>query len=55
MDVDMDCGVAADVAVEDRLSEQVYELLLHETLDRAGSVLRFISLCAHVVLEVFSE
>ena len=54
-DVDEDYRVATDVTVEDGLGEEVYEFLLHEALDRAGSVLRLITLSAHVILKVFSK
>lgn len=51
MDIDEDGGVAVDMAVEDGLRKDVDEFLLHETLDRTGSVCRFIAFGAHVVLE----
>ena len=54
-DVDEDHRVAADVAVKDGLGQEVYQLLLHKSLDRAGTVLRLITLCAHVILEILCK
>ena len=49
------CRVAADLAVEDGFCKEVDEFLLHEALDRARSVLRFITLGTHIVLEFPGE
>ena len=54
-DVDTNYGVAADVAVENGFGEEVYEFLLHESLDRTGAVLRFVTLCTHIVFEFLGE
>ena len=54
-DIDADGRVAADMTVKDGLGKEVHQFLLHETLDRTGTVLRLISLRAHVVLEAFRK
>ena len=43
------------MAVQDGLGKEVNKLLLHESLDRTGTVLRFIAFRAHIVLEAFRE
>ena len=55
MDIDLDDAVAMDMTIEDGLGEEVDKFLLHESLDRTGTVCRLIALRAHVVLEVGSE
>ena len=49
------CRIATDLAVEDGLCKEVYEFLLHESLDRTGAVLRLVTLCTHIVFEFLGE
>ena len=48
-------GVSADMSIEDSLCKKIYEFLLHQAFDRAGSVLWLVAFGTHIVFKFTGE